>query len=99
MNYVFIKRFGAVAAAYTTMVSYTLLFIMQWRGAKKLEPSLFQIRPFVIFTSIVCLGGVVYNYIVDLWMVRYALCFLLVVATGIYLLKNRGKMLSIFLSH
>lgn len=98
LNYVFIKRFGAVAAAYTTMVSYTLLFIMQWRGAKKLEPTLFQLHPFAISTGVVCLSGILYNYIMDLWMVRYAICLALVLGTGIYLMKNRRELSRNFLS-
>lgn len=96
LNYIFIKKCGAVAAAYTTMVSYALLFAMQWRGAQKLEPGLFKLKPFIVSTAVVCLGGVVYNYISDFWIIRYAFCVLMVAAVGIYVWKNKKTLLGLF---
>ena len=94
LNYIFIRRFGAVAAAYTTMVSYALLFAMQWRGAKKLAPGLFKLFPFLLSTAVVCAGGVLYMYICDLWPIRYGFCVVMVLGAGIYVWKNKDTFLN-----
>lgn len=37
LNYIFIKRFGYIAAAYTTLISYLILAILHYFGMKKIE--------------------------------------------------------------
>lgn len=46
LNFLFIPEFGYVAAAYTTLASYALAFVLHARYAKKLEPVLYPLKSF-----------------------------------------------------
>lgn len=47
LNLVFIPRFGFFAAAYTTLASYTLSFLLHMGNARKLNKNVFSVRMFV----------------------------------------------------
>ena len=43
----FIPRYGYIAAAYTTLASYLISFMLHTRYAKKLEPNLYPLKRFL----------------------------------------------------
>ena len=47
LNFVFIPKYGYIAAAYTTLASYLISFVLHSRYAKKLEPKLYPLRQFM----------------------------------------------------
>ena len=49
LNYLLIPKFGYVAAAYTTLVSYFVSLVMHAAYAKRLEKNLYPIRQFGLF--------------------------------------------------
>lgn len=47
LNFVFIPKYGYVAAAYTTLASYLISFVLHSRYARKLEPNLYPLGQFM----------------------------------------------------
>ena len=47
LNFIFIPKYGYVAAAYTTLVAYIIAFILHARYAKKIEPELYPLKMFI----------------------------------------------------
>lgn len=47
LNFIFIPRYGYVAAAYTTLSSYIISFMLHSRYARKLEPNLYPLKQFI----------------------------------------------------
>lgn len=48
LNYIFIPKFGYVAAAFTTAISYFVIFILHSIYSKKLNSSVFSIKMFIL---------------------------------------------------
>ena len=96
LNYVFIKIFGYKAAAYTTLLSYVLLFAFHWTIACKYKANEYYdikhimkvILLIVLVACIIYISGITTIYGI---IIRY--CFITFIL--IFLLKNKGKYLSI----
>ena len=55
LNLLFIPKYGAVAAGYTTVASYLVSFVMHYLFAKKIAPELFDLRTYIL--SILAIGA------------------------------------------
>lgn len=80
LNYIFIKKFGYVAAAYTTLVTYLLYFLFHFLLAKRiLGYNLFSSK--VIFLSVaeMLVLSIFSNFIIDLVALRVIIAILLVI--------------------
>lgn len=79
LNYIFIPKYGYVAAAYTTLVSYIVSFVLHSRYAKKIEPTLYPLKYFV--KSLLCISTAIIVFYVfkDYWYVRWGalVCYIL----------------------
>lgn len=91
LNLVFIPKFGYVAAAYTTLIGYILLFICHYFVVKKLKlKNCYDIKFFIICLSVITIFfifcGLLYKYSV----VRYIFLsfFLLIIVTFFIKMKN-----------
>ena len=83
LNYICIKRFGYIAAAYTTLITYFLYFVFHYFLAKKIEGKFIYSNKvmsilsigilFVNFTSIKLL-----DYAIIRWSIAIVISFLLV---------------------
>lgn len=72
-----IPCFGIIGAAYTTLFSYVVSFGMHFRYSKKLNQELY---PFKIYISplLIVIIATIFSYVfLNLWMVRWAIAFLL----------------------
>lgn len=72
LNYIFIPKYGYVAAAYTTIASYFLSFVLHARYAKRLEPNLFLIKTFVRPFMHIFIAILVFYFVIDLWYIRWS---------------------------
>ena len=70
-NYFLIPVLGYVAAAYTTVGSYILAFIMHAAYAKKIEPELYPFIKFVPFLFHIFLASIVFYLFIDIFIVRW----------------------------
>ena len=88
LNYVFIKRYGYVAAGYTTLFCYMVQAFIDYLAMKKVAPDTiynmnFVLSLSVIVTAIALLSNLVYDYIA----IRYTVILLIVLAG--YFFRNK----------
>lgn len=91
LNYVFIPKYGYIAAAYTTMVTYMLYFIFHYFIAIKiLGNCVFNTKQIVLYSLIVCCIGIVSGLFLTDYLVRYLIFFIIFA----FLLKHLRKYLN-----
>lgn len=77
LNYLFIPVYGGVAAAYTTVASYAISFLMHYFIAKKLDNELFPfkiyIAPLLLTIVFMVLVNLIMSYPVIRWMIAVIL--------------------------
>lgn len=79
LNYIFIPLYGYVAAAYTTLFSYLLAFVLHARYAKKLEPDVYPLKSFVRPLAHIFGAMIVFYLFMKEWYIRWGgLCIYLV---------------------
>lgn len=78
LNYIFIPKYGYVAAAYTTLASYLLAFVLHARYAKKLEPDIYPLRNFARPLAHILGMTVLFYVFLNRWYIRWGvLCIYL----------------------
>ena len=90
LNYIFILKFGYVAAAYTTLFSY-LCYLALHVGLSRKFLGTFVLPPaWIIGTFAVCAGaGAFFLAFTRSIVARYLFCLLVVAAVGLVLLRRR----------
>lgn len=79
LNYVFIPKLGFVAAAYTSLTSYLIAFVLHARYAKKLEKNLYPLKTFIAPFGQLLITCVIFYCFVEKWYLRWSII-------GVYLL-------------
>ena len=92
LNYIFIRLFGAVAAGYTTMISYALLAVLHYFNIKRKHyDTAFDNKKFLIMSILVIAATCLISFTYSLSVVRY-----IVIAAGFVLaIKNKKYIISI----
>lgn len=72
-NYLFIPRYGAMAAAYTTVASYAVSFFMHYCVVKKIEPNLFEFKIYIVPLVITILFSIISNILMDQIVIRWCI--------------------------
>lgn len=80
LNYIFIPQYGYVAAAYTTLVSYFLAFVLHSRYAKKLEKNLYPFRIFIRPLCHVLISMIAFYCFLDRGFVRWGIMVVYILA-------------------
>lgn len=93
LNYLFIPKYGYVAAAYTTLFSYIVAFVLHANYAKKLEKELYPLKSFVrplthIFISVAIFYSFVNNAYIR-WIVT-------IIYVGCMLYRERRRIILYF---
>lgn len=83
LNFLLIPRYGAMAAAYTTLCSYTVSLMIHYREGKKLKKTLFPVSYFIVPYSVVMIMMVVVNRLMEQVYLRWGIITLI---TSIYLI-------------
>lgn len=79
LNFILIPKYGYVAAAYTTLASYLLAFVLHARYAKKLESDVYPLNTFIRPILHIALTFVIFYVFIDMWYIRWLiLCAYLV---------------------
>lgn len=97
LNYVFIPKFGYVAAAYTTLAGYVLLFVLHYFIAKKIEKRDLFDKKFLVFITAGCIFLTV--IIANLYkkvIYRYASISILCVTAVVCVIKERKTIQNFF---
>lgn len=73
LNYIFIPKIGYEVAAYTTLFTYFVYFIAHYIISNKLlSEQLYQYKDMVQITAILLGSGVVIQFLLKCWMVRWS---------------------------
>ena len=79
-NYVFINRFGYIAAGYTTLLSNLVLTAMHYRNARRIEPQeIYDPKFSLLSVVLVTAGCLLCNLLYPFVLVRYVLVLALLV--------------------
>lgn len=98
LNVIFIPKFGAIAAGYTTVVAYSLLFIITWRISEIYYGKMYVRKYFIFF--IIWIGMLstscfkLYNHL----GLRYILLMVVLICTMFYLLRKKSELFGILLN-
>ena len=71
LNYIFIPKYGALAAAFTTLFSYFLLFVLHWWSCNRINANIFMLRRFIVPSALVIASSVVFYLMERLFVVRW----------------------------
>lgn len=89
LNYIFIPRFGYIAAAYTTLVTYLLYFVFHYIIAIKVQGFvLFDTKKLFGISLLVCFVGACSIIIEEQWYIRWVLEILFGVLAFIWANNN-----------
>lgn len=93
LNYIFIKRFGYIGAAFTTVASYFICFFLHFICSRKLSKELFPVKSFLL--PILELGAIVvlFYILIDFTIARISL---LIIITSLYVVIYRKKIICYF---
>jgi O-antigen/teichoic acid export membrane protein len=73
LNFIFIPKYGAVAAAYTTVISYFITFVLHYQSARNLDNELFPLSIYIKPFSLILLFTVISYFLFDMLLIRYLL--------------------------
>lgn len=96
LNFILIPRFGAVAAAYTTLASYTLSFILHYLYSSKLNKDILQIKIYIIPTIVVIIGTILTYCCMSIPLLRWSIAIVSVILALIFVASKRDTIMSIF---
>ena len=92
-NYIFIPKYGYVAAAYTTLASYIVALVLHARKAIMLEPNVLPLKNFASSFIVVCVGTVLFYVFQEIWIVRWS------IAIGFFtysIVRHKELLISLF---
>lgn len=88
LNFIFIRKFGYYAAAYTTLASYFILTLLHYIGMKKVEKrEIYDIKHFIIISLIIFVLSIISITNIENYLIRYSLLLIFT----IYILIKHGK--------
>lgn len=88
LNYIFIPKYGAIAAAFTTVAAYAVSFGIHYRAARKLDSQVFPFRVYIKPISIMLLAVVAAYILMSYGVIRWIIAL---VGFGLYLLISYKK--------
>lgn len=91
LNFIFIPKYGYIAAAYTTLASYLISFVLHSRYARKLEPNLYPLRQFMEPIIHLLTVTVIFYAFKNQFVIRWLL-MVVYIASRFYKERKRLKM-------
>ena len=88
LNFIFIPKFGAIAAAFTTVVSYTISFLIHYLKAKKLDVHLFPLKIYIVPIIIAIIGTILAYLTMDLIVLRWGIAITALLMSLLFVVKN-----------
>ena len=97
LNYIFIPKYGFVAAAITTAFSYFLLYVIHYLIVKKIGMAdVFDTRKIIILIPIMIILSLVMWLLYKVRVVRYIVILICAIISFIFLYKIRDKWIPFF---
>lgn len=80
LNFLFIPKYGYVAAAYTTLIAYVVAFVLHARYAKKIEPDLYPLKMFIVPLIQIGTTIIIYYPTLEVWWIRWLIMAVYVIS-------------------
>lgn len=88
LNFIFIPKYGAIAAAYTTVIAYIVSFVIHYNAARKLDNQLFPfsvyVKPILIMVIAVFISYLIMNQVIMRWT-------MVIIGLGLYAVISYKK--------
>ena len=94
LNFIFIPKFGAMAAAYSTLVAYVISAIMHYFMARKCNKNFLSVKVFLSQILVVSLVSIFTILLNDTWQIRWIFLLIIVAFYVKYILKNFNEIIS-----
>jgi len=91
LNAMVIPIWGGVGAAYTSAVSYLVLFILAGKLSEKLKPRLFSLKCFLLFFCAIVLGAILFMMVYENIVARYLIFSGLILIEILYVYCKRQE--------
>jgi O-antigen/teichoic acid export membrane protein len=99
LNLILIPKYGYIAGAYTTLVSYIILFVYHYAIAYVLSKgTLFETKYFIFSIIFISFVVVVFYIFKSFWVIRY-LIIIFGVISAFYIIKNKIQLRSLKKKH
>lgn len=95
MNYFLIPQYGGVAAAYTSVVAYVILFFISRNLSRKLNRNLFSDKYFGIFFGAIIGGGIIFQMLCDYVLFRYIAYMIILLLSLGYMVRKKEELLQL----
>jgi O-antigen/teichoic acid export membrane protein len=91
LNYILIPKYGAVAGAWTTIISYILLFLYHYFiSLKVFEVRIYDFKPFAYGILSILLSSILFFMVKNNWVMRYGILIVILLILG-YKIKEVSK--------
>lgn len=84
LNYILIPKYGYVAAAYTTLISYLIAMYLHARYSKKMAGEVFPVNIFIKPLILIALSTILYYLLIDFPVIRWIIAFSTVGVIGFF---------------
>ena len=88
LNYILIPYYGALAASFTTVISYLVSFLLHARNGHKIQKDLFPFKQFIIPVIIFVVGIIVFYLFELIFWVRWIVTIIMLIMLLYYYLKR-----------
>lgn len=97
LNYVLIPKYSGIGAAYTSVISYFLIFAVSGLYLYLKKQYYFNTRYIIVDGSIVVIMGVTFGFVKDNVALRYLIYILVLVFEGVYALRKKDELYGIII--
>ena len=91
LNFLFIPKYGAIAATFTTLSSYFMLFLLHYFTVKSIRKELLKPNMYFVPVMIVMIVMVITELLAAQWWVRWGMGVALLIVLGVYGYKQYTK--------
>lgn len=91
LNYVFVPKYGTVAAAYTTLVSYFVSFLLHSIDAKRIDKEAAPYKMLIVPIVVIAIAGVITNMTDNYILIRWGIMCVLGILYIYYCAKILGR--------
>ena len=91
LNYIFIRKYGYIAAAYTTLVTYIFYFIFHYIVAQRIQKEkVFTNNAFLVGGLLVFAAGMLTLFLVKVWLMRWFMAGIELLICIVIVVRNLG---------
>ncbi len=95
LNYIFIRKIGAIAASYTSLFSYLILCIILFAVINKIHKRIYSIKYMILYFATIILGCVIFFIVYDNPILRYIVYIIILCLLLLILYRNKDEILTI----